>query len=378
MNFGFSEEQKMLRASARDFLATQCPKTLVRAMVRDKKGYTEELWQSMVNVGWMGLIIPEKYGGSGGSLMDLVVLLEEMGRACLTGPFFPTVVLGGLTLLEMGNSQQKYEFLHKIVTGEVILTLALSEPSGARYDRTLVKLTATREENEYVINGIKLFVPDAHVADYIICVTRTRSSSPSTDGMTFFLVDTKDSGVSCKPLKTIAGDKQFEVIFNKVRIPTSSLLGALHSGFPFLEKLLQKAAIAKCAEMVGGTQQVLEMAVEYAKQRVQFGKPIGAFQAVQHHCANMLIDVDGAKFITYKTAWLLDNNKPCAREVSVAKAWVNEAYRRVCLLGHQILAGVGYMIDHDMPLYTVRAKAAELAFGGTEFHREIVAKELGL
>ncbi len=378
MYFEFSEEQKMLRASARDFLATQCPKTLVRAMVRDEKGYTQELWRSMANMGWMGLIVPEKYGGSGGSLMDLLVLLEEMGRACLPGPFFSTVVLGGFALLEMGNNQQKYEFLHKIVTGEVILTLALSEPSSARYDPGSVDLTATGEEDKYVINGIKLFVPDAHVADYIICVTRTRGISTSTDGITLFLVDSKNSGVSCRPLKTIAGDKQFEVIFNRVRVPTSNILGELHSGFPALEKLLQKAAVAKCAEMVGGAQRVLEMAVEYAKQRVQFGKPIGAFQAVQHHCANMLIDVDGAKFITYKEAWLLDNNKPCAREVSVAKAWVNEAYRRVCLLGHQILAGVGYMIDHDMPLYTVRAKGAELAFGGTEFHREIVAKELGL
>jgi alkylation response protein AidB-like acyl-CoA dehydrogenase len=378
MDFEFSEEQKMLRASARDFLETQCPKTLVREMAKDERGYTPELWLGMADIGWMGLVFPEEHGGAGGKFLDLVVLLEEMGRACLPGPFFSTVVLGGLTLLEMGNEQQKREFLPKIARGDVIFTLALSEPATTKYNPALITTKANAEQNDYIIDGTKLFVPDANIADCIICVTRTKGEAMSKDGITLFLVDAKERGINRTLLKTIAGDKQCEVNFDKVKVPGSNMIGELHSGFPSLEKVLQKIAVAKCAEMVGGAQQVLEMVTEYAKERVQFEHPIGSFQAVQHQCASMVIDVDGAKFTTYKAAWLLSRDMPCKREVAVAKAWASEAYQRVCFGGHEILAGVGYMIDHDMPLYTLRAKAAELAFGDAEFHRGVVSQELGL
>jgi len=378
MDFEFSEEQKMLRAMARDFLETHCPKTLVKEMAKDERGYTAELWRGVVDMGWMGLIPPEEYGGAGGNFLDLVVLLEEMGRACLPGPFFSTIVLGSLTLLEMGNELQKHEFLPKIASGDVIFTLALSEPVTTKYNPALITIKANTEQNDYIIDGTKLFVPDANVADYIICVTRTKGGTMSRDGITLFLVDAKSSGINCTLLKTLAGAKLCEVTFDKVKVPNSNMIGELHSGLPPLERVLQKAAVAKCAEMVGGARWVLGTVVDYAKERVQFGKPIGSFQAVQHHCANMVIDVDGAKFITYKAAWLLSEGMPCDREVAVAKAWVSEAYRRVCLLGHELFAAVGYMVDHDMPLYTLRAKTAELAFGDAEFHREVIAEELGL
>jgi len=377
MDLGFSEEQEMLRKTARDFLQTECPTTLVKEMADDEQGYTPELWAKMAELGWMGLALPEEYDGMGMSFLDLSVLLEEMGRACLPGPFFSTVVLGGFTIIEAGNEEQKKDLLPKIATGEVILAMALTEPS-ASYDPASVTVQAVADKDDYVINGTKLFVENAHIADYMVCVTRTKDGSSAEDGITLFLVDGKSPGISTTVLKTIAGDKQCEVIFDNVRVPKKNMLGELDKGWPVMAKMLEMAAVAKCAEMVGGAQAALDMSVAYAKERIQFGRPIGSFQAIQHHCANMVTDVDGSRFITYQAAWKVSEGLPATMEVSMAKAWVSEAYRRVTQLGHQIHGGIGFCMDHDMPLYFKEAKAAESTFGNADWHREIVAQQLGL
>ncbi len=378
MDFHFTEEQKMLKESARDFLQTECPKTFVREMEKDAQAYTPDLWRKMADLGWMGILFPEQYGGTGGDFLDLLVLLEEMGRACLPGPFFSAVVLGGLPILEAGSEKQREEFLPKIAGGSLILTLAHLEPAGKQYDPDLIELRAVAGTDGFVLDGEKLFVPDAHAAHYMICVARTRGEINSPEGLTLFLVDTRSPGLKREMLKTVGRDKQGEVIFEKVKVPQGNMLGSLHGGGPVLEKVLQKAAIAKCAEMVGGAQFVLDMCVSYAKEREQFGKLIGTFQAVQHHCANMLIQIDGGRHITYKAAWSLNKGIPCTKQVAVAKAWVSDAYKRVASLGHQIMAGTGYMEEHDMPLYSRRAKAAEFAFGSAEYWKKIVAREIGL
>ncbi|MBU1207897.1 MAG: acyl-CoA/acyl-ACP dehydrogenase [Proteobacteria bacterium] len=378
MDFRFSDEQKMLRESARSFLETQCPKTFVREMEKDEKGYTPELWRKMADLGWMGIIFPESYGGIGGDFLDLLILLEEMGRACLPGPFFSTVVLGGLTILDAGNQSQKEEFLKRIAKGEMILTLALTEPANTQYDPTLITVKARPEKSHYLINGTKLFVPDAHVADNLICVARTKGEFNSKSGITLFLVDAKSPEIKWELLKTVARDKQCEVIFQKVKVPQENILGRLDEGGAQIEKILQKAALAKCAGMIGGAQFVLDMCVSYAKEREQFGRPIGTFQAVQHHCANMLIDLEGGRYITYKAGWMVSKEIACTMQVAAAKAWMSEAYKRVVSLGHQIMAGTGYMEEHDMPLYSRRAKAAEFAFGDANYHKKLVAKEIGL
>jgi alkylation response protein AidB-like acyl-CoA dehydrogenase len=378
MDFHFSEEQRMLRESAREFLQTECPKTFVREMEKDPKGYTPELWGKMANLGWMGIVFPEEYGGVGGDFLDLLVLLEEMGRACLPGPFFSTVVLGGLAILEAGTESQKKEFLPRMIRGELILTLAHTEAATTQFDPFLITVKAVRRQNRYFVEGTKLFVPDAHVADYMIGVARTQGRTPGREGITLFLVDAKSPGIRWELLKTVARDKPCEVIFQKVEVPRENLLGRLNGGASILEKLLQKAAIAKCAEMIGGAQFVLDMCVSYAKEREQFGKLIGTFQAVQHHCANMLMNIEGGRYITYKTAWMLSQRIPCMKLVAVAKAWVSDAYKRVAALGHQIMAGTGYMEEHDMPLYSRRAKAAEIAFGDAYYYKKVLAKEIKL
>lgn len=378
MDFHFTEEQKMLRESARDFLQTECPKTFVREMEKDRKGYSPKVWSKMADLGWMGIMFPEQYGGAGGDFLDLLVLLEEMGRACLPAPFFSTVVLGGIPILEAGAEPQKKEFLTKIASGNLILTLAHIEPATRKFDPYLIEVQALAGPNDYSIDGIKLFVPDAHVANYMICVARTKGKINSPAGVTLFLVDAQSPGIKCEPLKTVARDKQCEVIFQRVKVPRENILGSLHEGGGVLEKVLEKAAIAKCAEMIGGAQFVLDFCVSYAKEREQFGKLIGTFQAVQHHCANMVIYADSARYITYKAAWMLSKGIACAKQVAAAKAWVSEAYKRVAGLGHQIMGGTGYMEEHDMPLYSRRAKAAEFAFGQAEYWKKIVAREIGL
>jgi alkylation response protein AidB-like acyl-CoA dehydrogenase len=377
MDLGFSEEQEMLRTTARDFLTNECPAELVKQLAEDEKGYSPEMWKKMAELGWMGLTFPEEYDGMGMTFLDLVVLLEEAGRACLPGPYFSTVVLAGYTIMEAASEEQKKELLTKIANGDLIVTLAVTEPS-ARYEPDAITVKASPDKDDYVINGTKLFVPDANVADYIICVARTKDGASPEEGLTLFLVDAKSPGISTTLLKTIAGDKQCEVTFEDVRVPKGNIIGELDKGWPVVEKVLEKATVGLCAQMVGGAQKTLDMSVEYAKERVQFGRPIGSFQAIQHYCANMVTDVDGSKYITYEAAWKVSEGLPATMEVSMAKAWVSEAYRRVTLLGHQIHGAIGFCEDHDMPLYFKRAKGSEPTFGDADFHREMVAKQLGL
>lgn len=375
MDFGFTEEQEMLRNTARDFLEKECPKTMVREMAEDEKGYSPQLWHKMGELGWPGLVFPTRYGGGGGSFLDLVVLLEEMGRALLPSPFFATVVLGGLYVLEAGSKEQKEEFLPKVASGDTLLTLALTEPS-AGYDAGSIAVEAVSRQGDYVINGTKLFVPNAHVADYLLCVTRTRKGKKLEEGITTFIVDAKTPGITCTPLKTLGRDNQCEVLFENTVAPKRGMLGELNNGWRHVEKVLQKATVALCADMNGGAQQVLDMTVNYAKERVQFGRPIGSFQALQHHCANMEISLEASRSLTCEAAWRISQGLPCAVEASMAKSWASECYTEVTRLGMLIHGGVGFMEDHDLPLYYRRAKATEVILGDADSHRERIAKEI--
>ena len=263
MDIGLSEEQEILKASARDFLARECPKKLVKELDESDKGYSPELWRKMAELGWMGLVFPEEYDGGGGTFLDLVVLLEEMGYNILPGPFFSTIVLGGLPILKAGSEEQKKKFLSRIARGELILTMALTEPT-ASYDASAIAVKASPRNSEYSINGTKLFVTDANVADYLLCVARTKeTANPQTD-ITIFVVDAKTPGVKCTILETLARDKQNEVVFDNVNVAKENIVGELNQGWPVIQDTLEKAAVAKCAEMVGGAQAALEMGVIYA------------------------------------------------------------------------------------------------------------------
>jgi len=377
MDFSLTEEQEMLQKMARDFLTSECPKSLVREMVEDERGYPSELWQKMADLGWLGLIIPEEYGGGGASFFDLAIILEEMGRALLPGPFFSTVILGGLTLLEAGTTKQKQEFLPRLAKGDLLLTLALTEPSD-KYSANGIQSKATRENGDFLVNGTKLFVPDAHISDYLICAVRTKEVEVAEDGVTLFLIDSKTPGIACTLLKTMAGDKQCEVIFDDVKVPSDNILGNLNKGWPIIEKVMREAAVARCAQMLGGMRQVLEMTVDYAKTRMAFDRPIGSYQAVAFPCADMLVDVEGGAFIAYEAAWRIAEGLPATQEAAMAKAWLSEKFRAATAIAHQIFGAVAFEDTHDLGLYFKRAKAWELSLGDANFHLDGIAKMVGI
>jgi alkylation response protein AidB-like acyl-CoA dehydrogenase len=377
MDFDLNSEQRLLKESFRDFLVKECPKDFVRELDESDEGYSPELWRKMAELGWMGFVFPEQYGGSDFSFFELTLLLEEMGYNICPSPFFSTVVLGGLPILSMGNEEQKRKFLPGIASGDMKLTLALTE-QDATYDTSSLNVKATFEKGGYVISGIKLFVPDANVVDYFLCVARTREGENPEEGITIFLVDAKAHGIECTLLKTLARSKLCELFLDNVPVPEGNILGGLDQGGLALKDVLEKAAIARCAEMVGGAQAVFDMSLQHAKKRFQFNRPIGSFQAVQHHMADMWIDVYSSSNMLYKTAWKISKRMPASLEVAMTKAHISDAYRRVCVLGNDIIGALSFTMEHDMHLYYRRAKEGELAFGDVDFQRKIIAKELGL
>ena len=371
MDLGLTEMQEMLKNGARDFLENECPEQLVRDMEEDDAGYSTALWQKMAEQGWQGLLIPEEHGGAGFDFLDLCVLLEEFGRALVPGPFMSTVLGGAVPLIEIGSDDQKAEFLPKIASGDVIFTLALTEPS-ARFDEEGVQCEASVNGNEVTFNGVKLFVPDANVADYMIVAGR------SEKGVTLGIVATDQDGVDITQLQTIARDKQAEVKLNNAQ---GQLLGVEGEGWAALGPVIHRYTVGECAYMVGLAQMDFEISVDYAKERVQFGRPIGSFQAIQHKCADMVTDVDGSRFIMYKAAWAISTGQPdddTQISVNMAKAWCSDATRRVVAHGQQIHGGIGFTKDYKIQLYFRRQKRAELSFGDADYHRELVAQQLGI
>ncbi len=371
MDLGLSETQELLKNSARDFLENESPEQLVRDMEEDDAGYSPELWSKMAEQGWQGLLVPEEHGGAGFDFLDLCVLLEEFGRALVPGPFMSTVLGGAVPLIEIGSDEQKAEFVPRIASGDVIFTLALTEPS-ARFDEEGVQCEASVSGGEVTFNGTKLFVSDANVADYLVVAGRTGN------GVTLGIVATDQAGVEVTQLQTIARDKQAEVKLNGA---TGQLLGTDGGGWDALQPVINRYTVAECAYLVGLAQMDFEISVDYAKERVQFGRPIGSFQAIQHKCADMVTDVDGSRFIMYKAAWSLATDQPgddTQMSVNMAKAWCSEATRRVVAHGQQIHGGIGFTKDYKIQLYFRRQKRAELAFGDADYHRELVAQQLGI
>ena len=376
MDLDFTEEQDMLRNSARDFLSTECDKAMVRTIEESEEGYSAEIWRKMAELGWQGLMIPEQYDGMGMGFFDLVVVFEEIGRNILPSPYFATAVLGSPPIVEAGSEELKKEILPRVATGEAILTMALTEPS-AGYTADCVELEAEDRGDSFVLNGTKLFVEFASASDYMVVVARTGSGGDPEDGITMLLVESNSPGIKIDAFDTTGTDKQCEVVFDNVSVPKSNVIGEVNKGWPIVAKTLKMATMTKCAEMIGGMQAVLDMSVAYAKERVQYGRPIGSYQAIQHMLADMFIRTDTSKNIVYEAAWMVSEGLECADKVSIAKAWCNEAYKKVSEDGVEVHGAIGTSRDHDMGLYYRRSMAADPTFGNTEDHREVVARSLG-
>jgi len=375
MDFALSEEQEMLKKSARDFLSAECPKSLIRKLEEDELGYSPELWKKMAGLGWMGLAVPEKYGGAGLSLLDLAVLFEEFGRAAVPAPVFCTTALGAMPILDWGTEEQKKAFLPKVAAGELLLTMAFAEP-GVNEDPRFITTRSMTKDDGFLIHGTKLFVPYAHIVDHLLVVARTRGVAGDRKGITVFIVDRKAQGIDITPLATIAADRQFEVKFDKVFVSSNFVLGSLHNGLSPIKETLKKATVLQCAVMLGGAQQELEMTAEHTKNRVQFERPIGTFQAVQQKLADMFIDVNGSRWTTYQAVWRLSEGLPADREVAIAKAFANIACERVAFGAQQLHGGVGVDKDYDLHFYFRRAKAFALTLGSTPFHLKTLETEI--
>ena len=378
MNFGFNEEQELLRSTARKFFENECGSDTVRRLMETPEGISPDLWTKLAEQGWLGLVYPEAYDGMGLGLVDLVVLMEEMGRAVVPGPYFSAVLLGGLAIVEAGSEAQKKEWLPKIAAGDRRVALAWMEPS-AQLGPAGVTLTAVEKGGTYTLSGTKLFVHDAHTADALVVAARTRPGA-GADGVSLFLLPKGTKGLEVTLLPTMDQTRKLcEVALSDVTIGPDALLGAAGAGWAPLARVLDRATVALCAEMCGGAQKVLDMTVEYAKIRQAFGRPIGSYQGVKHRAADMLVDVENSKSITYYAAWAMDEDVPEGPlAVSMAKAYVSDAYRRVAGAGIQLHGGIGFTWEHDLHLYFKRAKGSEFTFGDATWHRERVAQLVNL
>jgi len=371
VNFAFSEEQEELRKSVRRFLDQKSPETEVRRLMETTEGYDPAVWSQMAQqLGLQGLAIPEEFGGSGYGYVELVVVLEEMGRSLLCAPYFSTIALAANALLSSGDDGAKKEFLPGIASGETIATVALTEDAG-KWDEAGVTLEATRAGDGYTLTGSKSFVIDGHTANLILVAARTGA------GVSLLAVAGDAEGLTRTPLSTMDQTrKQARLEFAST---PARLVGAEGSGWATLTKTLDLAAVALAAEQVGGAQRVLDMSVEYAKVRVQFGRPIGSFQAIKHKCADMLLEVESAKSAAYYAGWAAaEDSDELPVVASLAKAYCSDAYFHATAENIQIHGGIGFTWEHPAHLYFKRAKSSELYLGDPTYHRELLAQRIGL
>ena len=374
MDFSLNEETTLLKSSAGRFLQEKCPPSLVKELIKDEKGFSTAIWKEMAELGWLGLIYDEKYGGSAGTFFDLFTLFEEMGKVLLPSPFLCSAVLSGLTINETGDEKIKESYLPAIIQGEKILTLALLDEQG-RYDGNDPKIKARKTQgNTYAINGTRLLVPYAHIADEILLCADVDDSR--SGGPTLFKIERGAFRQQITFLDTVTGEKTFAVTYKNVEVSGEDVIGSVGKGNAYLNNILSRAVVLKCGEMLGGLQRVVEMTVAYMKERHQFGKPLGSLPVVQHYCADMSTYLETSRLITYQAASLLSEGLRCDKEIAMAKAWISDAYKKCTWIGHQLHGAIGFTEEHDFHLYYKHAKASELAFEDSWFHRKKVAQEM--
>jgi alkylation response protein AidB-like acyl-CoA dehydrogenase len=371
MNFAFTDEQEELRSTVRAFLDSKSSEEAVREQMETDNGFDTAVWSQMAEqMGLQGLHIPEEYGGSGFGYVELGIVLEEMGRSLLCAPFFSSVVLAANTLIHSGDEAAKKAHLPGIASGETIATLAYTEPSG-KWDESGITMQASGSAGSYTLTGTKMYVIDGHTANLLIVAARTGA------GVSLFAVDGNAAGLTRTALSTMDQTrKQAKIEFANT---PATLIGAEGKGWDILSTVLDLAAVGLAAEQVGGAQKVLEMAVEYAKVRVQFGRPIGSFQAIKHKCADMLLEVESAKSAAYYGLWCASEmNEELPSVASLAKAYCSEAYFHATAENIQIHGGIGFTWEHPAHLYFKRAKSSELMFGDPTYHREQLAQRIGI
>ena len=376
MDLSLTENQEMLRNSAKEFIQREYPKEVLLDLSSRNVGHTPDLWGKVADIGWLGICVPQEYGGAGGSLTDAGILFQELGRGPIPGPFFSSGILGALTVLEGGTEEQRRHILPAIAGGSHTLTLALTE-SDYGWGPQWVQMKATRKSGGFLLNGVKLFVQDAQTASHYICVVRSGEGSDHSDGISLLMVDANSPGITKRNLPgflTTSG----VVEFNSVNVPDSALLGDEGKGWHTLERAMEKAIPVLCAYKVGGCEAVFDMSVAYSQTRVQFGMPIGRFQRVQDHIINLVNCLDAARWTTYEALWKLDTGRPTAGSVNLAKGVSSEAYYQSCNYAHEVHAGVGVMTEYGLTLHTEMSRTLYHYLGDPRYHKRRLAEALEL
>jgi alkylation response protein AidB-like acyl-CoA dehydrogenase len=372
MDLSLNEHQRMLERSVRSFMERRAPRSKIVALQRSELGYEPETWKTATELGWVGLLIPERYGGGGASLTDAAVLYQEFGRGPLPGPFFSSGVLSALVMLEAGTEEQRRHFLPAIARGEKLFTVAISEPARS-WGAQGIALTAERHGDRYRLNGTKLFVSDAVAATHILGVVRT---GPAVDATRLLLIDKKTKGLSIRLLPGFIS-WQAEVTFDNVEIPAEGLVGTRENdGWAALSRAMERALPILCAYQVGSCQTMFEISVEYSQTRVQFGVPIGRFQRVQDHIIRLVNHLDAARWTTWEAIWKLDSGRPAAASVHLAKAVTAEAHFEACNAAHEVHAGIGSSLEYGLVLHTQLSRTLFNYLGSPKWHKRQMASVL--
>jgi alkylation response protein AidB-like acyl-CoA dehydrogenase len=372
MDLTLTEEQRLLSESARHFAEQVCPTALVREVEASESGFSADLWAKLCELGYPGIALPEAWGGSGGTIVDLAILAEELGRVAYPSPLLGSVALGALPLLWAGSDEQRARWLSALAKGEAIATMALVEPGGGN-EWSEVRVTAKRLGANWQLNGVKIVVPWAATAHLLIVTAALEGS-----GLALLAIQRSAPGITFERHRAIGGDPLYTVNFRKVAINPAWRIDPNGDARALLNRTLDHAAVLHAAYAVGLAERALSLAVAHVSTREQFGRPIGTFQAVAHRCSDMRIDIDACRFLALQAAWRLDQGGPADLDVAAAKAYINDAVRRVFTNAHQVHGAIGFSAEYDLQLFTRRAKAFELSLGGTAFHHERVAKGIGL
>jgi 3-oxocholest-4-en-26-oyl-CoA dehydrogenase beta subunit len=376
MDFNLEKETVMLKSSAEKYLKEKCPPSVVKELIQSEDGYSEKMWKEIAELGWLGLIYPEALGGFGMKFFDLFALMEELGKTNFPSPFFTSAVVSGLVIDKAGSQAQKEQYLPSLINGEKIFTTALLDEKG-RLDIYTPTLTARSADGaDITVDGIRFLVPYAQVADYLLVVAQLDSTEGESPVILIIPSDT--AGLEMTFIDTITEEKQYRVTFNGVNVPKENILGNIGETQSCLDEVIARATVLKCGEMLGGLDTVLKLTVEHVKTRHQFGKPLGALQAVQHHCADLATLLETTRLITSQTAYLISEGLPCEKEIAMAKAWSSDAYKKGTWIAQQLHGGVGFTEEYDLHLFYKHAKASELSFQDAFFYRSRVADQLGI
>ncbi|MSQ30175.1 MAG: acyl-CoA dehydrogenase [Dehalococcoidia bacterium] len=369
MDLSLNDTQLMLKKTVEDFIVRDANRDKLIELQQTERGYSDEIWRTASELGWVGMMIPEQYGGGGSDFATTAAVYEALGKGPVPGPMFSSGILCGQIILQVGTEEQKKQYLPSIASGDIVAAFAMTEPDY-QWGSVGVRLRPTESGSDYVLNGTKLFVYDGHVADWVITAVRTGDGA---DDISLLMVDTKAAGVTTKKLNGFTTSES-EVTFNNVKVPKANLLGGKANGIkPALDRALMYATPILCAYKVGGAQAAVDMAVQYSRDRVQFGRPIGRFQFVQNHIVQAVNHLDAARWTTNEVLWKLDTGQDARVGVHLAKTLASEGYRKACDYVHEVHAGLGIMREYGLTLYTRGSRSLYAALGEPRYHRRQIA-----